>query len=149
VTFIMRQFVERIVWPELSYLVVDLPPGTSAVQHVLVEHMRPDGALIVVTPDVLAHLDGWKAAQMFRTQGIAVLGGVENMSAVTCPHCGHALALFQPAAPERSLWSMGVERLVQIPFDPAVAAFKGDANTSGAKLFDDLAATVVVRVTKR
>jgi ATP-binding protein involved in chromosome partitioning len=122
------QFMHDVDWPTLRFLVIDLPPGTSAVQHTLVRSLKPDGAIVVVTPELLAHVDGRKAVQMFRHLGVRVLGGVENMTTTVCPHCAGQIELYPDAPPERTIWSLGVERLAAIPFSVGGARpFGGDA----------------------
>lgn len=146
VALVARQFAQGTVWPDLRYLVVDLPPGTSAVQHILVREFHPDAAIIVVTPDGLAHLDGRKAVQMFRLMRVPVLGAVENMAATKCPHCGGPIALFEDVHPERAIWSLGVERLATIPFDLGSAGAAEHRRGDGSSpLFESLAAQVVAR----
>jgi Mrp family chromosome partitioning ATPase len=97
---IAKQLIHGVAWPELQYLVVDLPPGTSTVQQILVRELRCAGALVVVTPQLVAHLDARKAVQMFRSLNVRVLGAIENMSEGICPHCGQVIMIF-PSAPQR------------------------------------------------
>lgn len=112
-----KQLTRDIQWPdELGYLVIDLPPGTSAVQHMLLRAVRPDAAVVVVTPHLLAHVDGRKAVQMFRTTKIPVAGGVENMSALRCPHCGREVWLFDEIPVGRGARPLANRRYVSITF---------------------------------
>lgn len=112
-----KQLTRDIQWPdELGYLVIDLPPGTSAVQHMLLRAVRPDAAVVVVTPHLLAHVDGRKAVQMFRTTKIPVAGGVENMSALRCPHCGREVWLFDEIPVGRGARPLANRRYVSIIF---------------------------------
>ncbi len=144
---IAKQLVHAVNWPDLAYLIVDLPPGTSAVQQLLVKELTCAGAIVVVTPDLVAHLDGRKAVQMFRTLSVRVLGGVENMSAAACPRCGERIHTFSAAPHERSIWAMGVDRLAQIPFR---IGHDGDAPDTAATPrfaeFADVAKEVVRRL---
>ncbi|MDP9204931.1 MAG: P-loop NTPase [Gemmatimonadota bacterium] len=126
---IAKQLIHGVAWPELQYLVVDLPPGTSTVQQILVRELTCAGALVVVTPQLVAHLDGRKAVQMFRSLKVRVLGAIENMSDGVCPHCGQAITIFLPAPHEQSIWSMGVEKLAAIPLE--VASSSSPTSTSG------------------
>ena len=126
-TILAKQLTRDVEWPpDIRYLVIDLPPGTSAVQHMLLREVRPDAAVVVVTPHLLAHLDGRKAVQMFRTMRVPVAGGVENMSAVPCPHCGGEVALFDEIPIDRSVWGLDVARLGQIPFHRRLARTVAD-----------------------
>ena len=142
-----KQLVHAVRWPDLAYLIVDLPPGTSAVQQLLVKELTCAGAIVVVTPELLAHLDGRKAVQMFRALNVRVLGGIENMAGSMCPHCGNELRLFPVAPHERSIWAMGVERLAQVPFRLVADAPASSASSTPTLLeFEAVAASVVQRL---
>jgi len=121
---IAKQLVHDVRWPDLAYLVVDLPPGTSTVQHLLVRELECAGAIVVVTPELVAHLDGRKAVQMFRSLNVRVLSPFQ-----TAPH-------------ERSIWAMGVEKLADIPL-----RFDGTPGPAGAAAytanFDQFAKRVI------
>lgn len=118
---IAAQFLWHTDWGELDYLIVDLPPGTGGVQQALLASARFAGAVLVVTPQHVAHQDAKKALQMYRRAGVRILGGVENMSSLTCPDCGRSLDLFARVPEPRSLWAAGVDRLGDIPLDPAIS----------------------------
>jgi ATP-binding protein involved in chromosome partitioning len=142
-----KQLVHAVRWPDLAYLIVDLPPGTSAVQQLLVKELTCAGAIVVVTPELLAHLDGRKAVQMFRALNVRVLGGIENMAGSMCPHCSNELRLFPVAPHERSIWAMGVERLAQVPFRLVADPPASSASSTPTLLeFEALAASVVQRL---
>ncbi len=126
-----RQLIRQVAWGDLEYLVVDLPPGTADVQRAVVREMPLSGAIVVVTPQDVAHLDGRKAVQMFRQADVSVLGAVENMAALPCPHCGEVIEVFPPVDPTRAVWTMDVERLGAVPLSPALAR----AGDSGEPLF--------------
>ena len=117
----LRQLLADVDWGELDVLVIDLPPGTADLQQQLFGLVDLGGALIVVGPQDVAHLDGRKVLDMLRTAGVRVLGGVENMAGLVCPHCGEVVEVFPPTPEERSLWAAGVTRLGSLPLDPAVA----------------------------
>ncbi|MBE8432525.1 P-loop NTPase, partial [Leptospira interrogans serovar Pomona] len=90
----VEQFLYDIVWDELDYLFIDLPPGTGDVQRSLAQLIDLDGALIVTTPQSVALLDATRASAMFSQVKVPVLGVVENMSEFICPKCGHVSAIF-------------------------------------------------------
>jgi ATP-binding protein involved in chromosome partitioning len=118
---LLRQLVHETDWGDLDYLLVDLPPGTADVQQQLVRMLPLDGAIVVVGPQDVSHLDAKRLLELFADAGTRVLGGVENMSALVCPHCGETVSVFGDVSEERSIWTLGVERLGSIPLDPAVA----------------------------
>lgn len=128
----IRQLLYSVTWGELDVLVIDLPPGTSAVQHLLARAIALSGAVLVVTPQDVAHLDGRKAVQLLRSLKVPILGGVENMAALVCPHCAEVIPLGEVAA-GRSIWDLGVARLGRLPF----VVGQGDAADSGRPLLVD------------
>ena len=129
----VRQLVQDVAWGDLDVLVVDLPPGTSDVQQALVRIVPVTGALVVATPQYVAHLDARKAVRMYQRHRVPVLGWVENMGPMRCPHCGEPVEVFPEVPAERSLASLDVERLGSIPFDPAL----GRAGDTGRVLVAD------------
>ncbi len=122
VELLLHRLTRGVDWSGLDLLVVDLPPGTADLQQKLVGHLRPAGALVVVTPQDVAHLDAKKVLAMFGQLGVAVLGGVENMGAMRCGSCGTEVEVFPRVAHERSIWATGVAELARLPMDPLVAA---------------------------
>src|SRR5439155_17266603 len=130
VSGMVRQLMFETEWGALDHLVVDFPPGTGGVQQTLIGAVRYGGAVLVVTPQDVAHLDARKATTMYRAAGVPILGGVENMSGFVCPDCGKEQRLFSLVRPERSLWAMGVESLGSIP----LAAEISEAGDEGQPL---------------
>jgi ATP-binding protein involved in chromosome partitioning len=123
---LVRQLINDVAWDSLDVLVIDMPPGTADVQQQLLKVTELAGAVIVVTPQYVAHLDARKAVQMYRRAGVEVLGAVENMAGLRCPHCGGLVEIYPEVPQARSIWSMEVERLGSIPMDPELAR-AGDA----------------------
>jgi ATP-binding protein involved in chromosome partitioning len=119
-----RQLVDNVNWGDLDYLVIDLPPGTADLQQQIFTTMGLAGAIVVVGPQDAAHLDARKLLTLLRDAGVEVLGAVENMRGLTCPHCGEVLDVFPPVADDRSILQE-VELLVSIPLDPAFARVNG------------------------
>ncbi|HEY7421343.1 MAG TPA: P-loop NTPase [Gaiellaceae bacterium] len=124
VDLVARQLIEDVEWGDLDYLIVDLPPGTADLQQQLFTRSRLAGAIIVVGPQDVAHLDARKLVTMLRDAGVPILGAVENMSALECPHCGEPIEVFPPVADERSVLRE-IPLLGQIPLDPAYARLNG------------------------
>jgi ATP-binding protein involved in chromosome partitioning len=112
----LGRLVKQTVWGELDVLVADLPPGTGEVQQGLLALSDDIAAVLVVTPAEVSHLDTSRAVAVLRQAEVPVLGGVENMAYVTCPHCGEHTPLHMPAPAERTIWALGVPRLAGIPF---------------------------------
>ena len=118
----LEQFVGDVLWGELDYLVVDLPPGTGDVALTLCQNVPLEGAVIVTTPQDVALIDARKSLHMFRKLEVPVLGIIENMSHYTCPECGHIEPVFGSGGGRRTAEALGVPFLGEIPIDPAVAA---------------------------
>jgi ATP-binding protein involved in chromosome partitioning len=146
VGLLLHQFFERVEWGNLDFLVVDLPPGTADTQQ-FVSAVGLAGVVVVVTPQDVAHLDAKKLLTMFEQATVPVFGAVENMAWCECPECGHRHRLFPPVADDRSIWSLGVRRLTELPFLPEVGEMGAPIvirapRSSLALAFFDLAAAV-------
>src|ERR1700744_1207752 len=105
---IIRQFLQQVVWGELDYLVIDLPPGTGDVVISLFQTVPVTGAVVVSTPSDVSLQDGRKAIEMFRTARVDVLGLVENMSHFVCPHCHQEIDIFSKGGVERTAQQFGL-----------------------------------------
>jgi ATP-binding protein involved in chromosome partitioning len=130
IDLLVKQLVRSVTWGDLEFLVIDMPPGTADVAHSIMRELDISGAIVVVTPQEVAHLDARKAVTMFRHGGVRVLGGVENMSGMTCPSCGERISLFPTVSPPRAIWQMEVEKLGEIPFTAGL----GEAAEAGVPL---------------
>ena len=120
-TAALRQLVERVEWRSLDILLIDLPPGTADLQQQLLGVVPLAGAVVVVGPQDVAHLDARKFIDFLRAGDVPILGGIENMAGLMCPHCGERIDVFAPVADARSIWSEGVSLLGRIPLDPELA----------------------------
>ena len=89
-----QQFFNDVLWGDLDYLIIDLPPGTGDIQLTLVQKLQLTGAVIVTTPQDLALLDAKKAADMFKKVNTKIMGIIENMSDFCCPHCNKTTKIF-------------------------------------------------------
>ncbi len=107
-------------WGDSEILVVDLPPGTGDVQLSLVQKSRPDGAVIVSTPQALSLIDATRAIDLFGKVSVPVLGLVENMSGYTCPHCGGLSDPFGSGGAEEAAKDLGIPFLGRIPLDSSL-----------------------------
>src|ERR1700744_3860737 len=117
---IIRQFLQQVVWGELDYLIVDLPPGTGDVVISLVQTVPLSGAVVVSTPSDVSLQDGRKAIEMFRTARVDVLGLVENMSHFVCPHCHQEIDIFSKGGVERTAQQFGLAFLGSVELDPEI-----------------------------
>ncbi len=115
----ISQFLGEVVWGPVDFLLIDLPPGTGdeplSVAHLIKE---VDGSIIVTTPQDVALLDSRKAVTFSRMLNIPVIGIVENMSGLICPHCHHEISLFKKGGGEKAAQDLRVPFLGRIPIDP-------------------------------
>ena len=126
----IKQFIEDVDWGDLDFLLIDLPPGTSD-EPLSVVQLIPElaGAIIVTTPQEVALLDSRKAVNMVRAMKLPVLGIVENMSGLVCPHCGQGISIFGAGGGKRMAEEMDVTFLGAIPMDPSVCALGDSGKT--------------------
>src|ERR1700733_2585023 len=117
---VMQQFLRSVVWGELDYLIIDLPPGTGDVQLSLVQTVPLTGAVLITTPSAVALADVRKAIEMFRQVNVEVLGVVENMSSFVCPHCEKSVDVFGHGEGRRVAEAYGVPLLGKIEIDPRI-----------------------------
>lgn len=113
----LMQLLQQTAWPDLDYLIVDMPPGTGDIQLTLSQQVPVDGAVIVTTPQDVACLDARKGIEMFSKVKVPVLGLVENMSVFHCPSCGHAASIFGTDGGKALARDYGVPLLGQLPLD--------------------------------
>jgi ATP-binding protein involved in chromosome partitioning len=117
----IQQFLNEVNWGSLDYLVVDLPPGTGDEALSIIQ-LAPNvkGAVIVTTPQDVAVLDAVKAVKFIEKLDLPVIGIIENMSGMVCPHCGDTIDLFGRGGGEKAAQELGVPYLGSIPLDPAM-----------------------------
>lgn len=123
----IKQFLSDVNWGALDYLIIDSPPGTGD-EPLSVCQLIPniDGAVIVTTPQDVAVLDSRKSVVFAKALEIPVLGIIENMSGLVCPHCQKAIALFGQGGGEKAAYDMQVPFLGSIPIDPQIV-IQGDS----------------------
>jgi ATP-binding protein involved in chromosome partitioning len=117
---VIQQFLQQVAWGELDYLIVDLPPGTGDVVLSLVQSVPLTGAVVVSTSSDVSLQDARKALGMFDEVDVRVLGIVENMSFLTCPHCHQEIDIFSRGAVESTAKQFNVPFLGSIEMMPAI-----------------------------
>ncbi len=115
----IQQFLAEVNWGSLDYLVVDLPPGTGDEALTIVQ-LAPNvkGAIVVTTPQDVAVLDAVKAVKFIEKLELPVIGIIENMSGMICPHCKETIDLFSTGGGKKAAEDLGVPFLGAIPLDP-------------------------------
>src|SRR5262245_17918268 len=118
---IVTQTIRDVIWGELDYLLIDLPPGTGEPQQSLVEQIALDAAVVVTTPQDLSLLDTSRSLGLFRQASVPLLGVIENMSYLTCPHCGERIEVFHHSDRRWAVQDGALPLLGQIPMDAAIS----------------------------
>lgn len=117
----IEQFWNDIAWGDLDYLVVDLPPGTSDAALTVTQSLPLHGVILVTSPQDLAGMVVRKAADLVCKMEIPVIGIVENMSHLVCPHCGTTVSVFGPSCADETARRIGSPLLGHLPIDPNLA----------------------------
>jgi ATP-binding protein involved in chromosome partitioning len=124
----IQQFFRDVVWGDLDYLLIDLPPGTGDAQLTISQLVPLCGAITVTTPQEVALHDVRKGMMMFQKVNVPLLGIIENMSYFVCGHCGTRSEIFSHGGGKRAAEKLGIPFLGAIPIDPAIRA-GGDSGT--------------------
>lgn len=107
-------------WGSVRDIVIDLPPGTGDIQLSMVQKHKPEGAIIISTPQDLALIDAARAISFFDTAKVPIIGLVENMAGYLCPHCGEVSEPFGSGGAEAAAAELGIDFLGRIPLDLSV-----------------------------
>ena len=135
-------------WGDAELLVVDLPPGTGDIQLTMIQKFKPDGAVIVSTPQDLSLIDARRAISLFEQVDVPIIGIVENMAGYVCPHCGEVSDPFGSGGAEAAAKALGAPFLGRIPLTMAIreASDAGQPPAAGegpqAETFRQVAANV-------
>ena len=116
----IQQFLGDVDWGELDWLIIDSPPGTGDEPLSVAQLIPATGAIIVTTPQEVSVLDSRKAVFFALKLNLRILGIIENMSGMVCPHCGRRIDLFKSGGGEVAALELGVPFLGRIPIDPQI-----------------------------
>lgn len=116
----LLQLFNQTLWPQLDYLVIDMPPGTGDIQLTLAQRIPVTGAVIVTTPQHVALMDAQKGIELFNKVDIPVLGIVENMSGHVCSHCGQVDEIFGQGGGDSMAARYQVPLLGRLPLDQRI-----------------------------
>ncbi len=119
---VVKQFWTDVIWGDVDFMFVDMPPGTGDVPLTVFQSIPVDGIIIVTSPQELVSMIVEKAVNMARLMNIPVLGLVENMSYVLCPDCGKKIEIFGKSHAGEIADKYGMNVLGSLPFDPKLAA---------------------------
>jgi ATP-binding protein involved in chromosome partitioning len=124
---VINEFFSNVVWGNLDYLIIDLPPGTGDESLTIMQVLSDlDGVVIVTTPQAVALFDARKAAQMCKQMRVPILGIIENMSGFPCPKCGTVTNLFGKGGGRNAAKDLDLFFLGELPFDPRVMALSDE-----------------------
>ena len=122
----VTQFWTDVVWGDVDYMFVDMPPGTGDVPLTVFQSLPLAGIVIVTSPQELVSMIVAKAVNMARIMNVPILGLVENMSYLKCPDCGNEIAVFGESKVEQVAQEFGISTFAKIPIDPQIAALCDD-----------------------
>ena len=117
----VKQFWTDVVWKDVDFLFVDMPPGTGDVPLTVFQSLPVDGIVVVASPQELVSMIVAKAVNMAQMMKIPMLGIVENMSYLICPDCGKHISLFGESHVEEVAAKHGLSVLAKMPIDPELA----------------------------
>ncbi len=123
---VVQQFWGDVLWDDVDYMFVDMPPGTGDVALNVFQTLPVDGIIIVTSPQELVSMVVEKAVKMAQMMNIPIVGLVENMSYLSCPDCGKKLHIFGEGKSEEAAARYGLPLLAKMPIDPALAKLVDD-----------------------
>ena len=118
---VVTQFWSDVLWENVDFMFVDMPPGTGDVPLTVFQSLPVDGIIIVTSPQELVSMIVAKAVNMAKLMNIPVLGIVENMSYFKCPDCGKEYEVFGESKVEKVAAEFGIEHTARLPIDPVIA----------------------------
>ena len=124
----VKQFWSDVIWKDVDYMFVDMPPGTGDVPLTVFQSLPLDGILIVTSPQELVSMIVEKAVNMAKMMNVPVLGLIENMSYVQCPDCGRKIKLYGESHVDDIAASFHLDVLGRMPIDPAIAKACDEGN---------------------
>lgn len=119
---VVKQFWTDVLWEDLDYLVIDMPPGTGDVALTIMQSVPINGIVMVSLPQDLVSMIVSKAVNMARKMNINVLGVIENMSYITCPDCGKKIKLFNGESTDQFLKNMDLKLLGELPMLESISS---------------------------
>ena len=118
---LIQQFWKDVNWGDVDFMFIDMPPGTGDVPLTVFQSIKLDGIIIATTPQDLVSMIVTKAVNMAKMMNVPIIGVVENMSYLKCPHCGEAIELFGHSHIAETAAQNKLPLLDRIPLDPALA----------------------------
>lgn len=138
----VKQFWSDVVWQDVDYMFVDMPPGTGDVPLTVFQSLPVDGIIIVTSPQDLVSMIVGKAVKMAKMMEIPLLGVIENYSYLECPDCGKRISVFGESKVEAVAAEYGLPVLARLPIDPKLAQAVDAGDIESVKLPEPLSGTV-------
>ena len=144
---VIKQFWQDVIWKDVDYMFVDMPPGTGDVPLTVFQSIPLDGVIIVASPQELVSMIVGKAVKMAEMMNIPILGLVENMSYLLCPDCGKQIPLFGKGSTEQYAQKQGLTLLAKMPVDPEIAQLcdSGEIESFQGDYLDAAIAAILAR----
>ncbi len=144
---VIKQFWQDVIWKDVDYMFVDMPPGTGDVPLTVFQSIPLDGVIIVASPQELVSMIVGKAVKMAQMMNIPILGLVENMSYILCPDCGKQIPLFGKGGTEQYAQQQGLTLLAKMPVDPEIAQLcdSGEIESFQGDYLDAAIAAILAR----
>lgn len=139
----VKQFWGEVIWENIDYMFIDMPPGTGDVPLTVFQSLPIDGIIVVTTPQELVSMIVEKACNMARLMNIPIIGIIENMSYVLCPDCGRRINVFGESRAEAHCEENNLDFLGHIPFDSSLSSL---CDRGAIELFDNNYVDEAVRV---
>jgi len=117
----VKQFWTEVIWENIDFLLIDMPPGTGDVPLTVFQTITLDGILMITSPQELVSLIVSKAVNMAGMMNIPILGLIENYSYITCPHCGEKISVFGQSNAEEVAKEFNIKLLDRLPINPEMA----------------------------
>jgi Mrp family chromosome partitioning ATPase len=140
----VKQFWTDVIWGDVDYMIVDLPPGTGDAPLTVLQSLPLDGLIIVSSPQDLAVMVVKKAIKMARMMNVPILGLVENMSGLICPHCQQPIEMFGKSRAEEVSAATGIALIGRLPLDPGLSGLgdSGEIEDYPVSLFDNISGRI-------
>lgn len=150
---VVKQFWEGVVWGDLDYLLIDMPPGTGDVPLTVMQTIPVAGVVMVSIPQDMISMIVSKSINMARKMNVEVLGVIENMSYIKCPDCDKTIKMFDGENTEKFLEEMNVDLLGELPMHKAITG-SGSLNTIDdeeeiAEIFDPIVEKIIKKAKRK
>ena len=144
----VKQFYKDVLWEELDYLIIDMPPGTGDVALTVMQSIPINGIVMVTVPQDMVSMIVTKAVHMVQKLDIDVIGVVENMSYITCPDCGKKIQIFNGQNNRKFLDDMNLELLGQLPMNSGIGNVSIGIYKEGDEEVEGLFNPIVINMVK-